>query len=206
MSNRDPLAELNEQFARFLQHADGLLREWKSAIDEQSADLHARVQREVDAQLGEQVRTSLARLRVEMDELTARRPGGPVAAVPQPEARSRSLIFGALASANVLLLIVVGLQIKACADRETGPAAGVAAPVAAVDAGVRVAPPPLPPDAAPASAVDAGAPDAAPAPKADPPAKGKAKPRRKKSSPKKTKSRKSRKSSELSTPNSPRPS
>lgn len=186
MSDKDPLAELNEHFARFMQHADGLLREWKSAIDEQTKNLQGRVEREVDAHLDKSVRHSLAQLRAEMDRLTARRPGSPAPAVPQPEARSRSLILGALLSANVLLLLVVGLQVKSCADREQ-PAAPGAAPIRiALDAGVRAAPPPPPPspDAAVAVLVDAAVPDAAPKRK---PKKAAKKAKRKKSSSKKRK-------------------
>jgi len=190
VSDKDPLAELNEHFSRFMQHADGLLREWKSAIDEQTKNLQGRVEREVDAHLDKSVRQSLAQLRTEMERLTARRPGGPAPAMPQPEARSRSLTLGALVSANVLLLILVGFQVKSCAGGGEGPAPGAAPVRIAADAGVRVA---RPPDAAAAAvgdlAVDAGVPDAAPEPEAKPKPVKTAKPAAtKKSSKKRTKS------------------
>jgi hypothetical protein len=187
MSDKDPLAQLNEHFARFLQHADGLLREWRSAIDAQTKDVQRRVAREVDAQLEQQVGDSLRRLRDEVDRLTraiggagARRPGSPAAAVEPPAGRTRSCALAALVSANVLLVAVLALGIKQCAESGTvhpdRSAGGAGAESKDAGAESKDAPTP-PPDAAPAVAppADAAPPDAAPAPK--PKSKSRSKPR-----------------------------
>jgi hypothetical protein len=159
MSN-DPLAQLNDHFARFLQHADGLLREWRSAIDEQTKQVQSRVAREVDGHLDQAVGDSLARLRDQIDQLTrasggarvrgARSPGGPAGAVDPPDGPRRSWLLAALVSANVMLALVLGLSIKSCADsgRDTGALAGTTAPIATgPDAGQVVAPVAATPDA-----------------------------------------------------------
>jgi hypothetical protein len=166
MSN-DPLAQLNDHFARFLQHADGLLREWRSAIDEQTKQVQSRVAREVDGHLDQAVGDSLARLRDQIDQLTrasggarvrgARSPGGPAGAVDPPDGPRRSWLLAALVSANVMLALVLGLSIKSCADsgRDTGALAGTTAPIATgPDAGQVVAPVGATPDAG--ASADAG--------------------------------------------------
>lgn len=169
MSNKDSLAQLNDHFARFLQHADSLLDEWKSygdqlrsSIDSEVHGLQSKMATAVEnagktaaANLDGQVETSLgeglARLRGEVDQLTkltsnaaaSVRAGGGSATSGAP---SRSpLVLGALLVANAMLAVLLVMSARSCSSSDgAGGAAVVEVPDAAAE--VAVAPPP---DAAP---------------------------------------------------------
>ena len=179
MTDKDSLAQLNDHFARFLQHADTLLEEWKTygdklraSMDGEVRGLHDKVSVAVeragktaaanlDGQVGAALGDGLARLRGEVDQLTKltssatasiRAGGGGAKTSP-----SRStIVLGALVLANLMLAVLIGMGARSCArdDSNSGRAGAAMAPP---DAGTQVVSAPTV-DAAAAPVADAAPP------------------------------------------------
>ncbi len=124
---RDPgaqLEELNDQLARFLQHADQLLEDWarfgaqvRATVDQEVARIEQaaaeggdRATRHLGAQVDKlaherverAIGEGLTRLKVELD----RAGRGTAVVAPPPPASNRALI-GAVVSANLLLVVLL---------------------------------------------------------------------------------------------------